>query len=95
MEGLTLVHWLLIGNFAMLLGVAAFIAALRKQQSDDARIFEQKIEHLFLAAVSRKPTKTEQKRAQELLKQRNDQPELALEDIWWALLNSNEFLSDH
>ena len=56
---------------------------------------EQKIEHLFLAAVSRKPTKTEQKRAQELLKQRNDQPELALEDIWWALLNSNEFLSDH
>ena len=56
---------------------------------------EQKIEHLFLAAVSRKPTKTEEKRAQELLKQRNDQPELALEDIWWALLNSNEFLSDH
>lgn len=52
MEGLTLVHWLLIGNFAMLLGVAAFIAALRKQQSDDARIFEQKIEHLEQGQVA-------------------------------------------
>jgi len=46
MEGLTLVHWLLIGNFAMLLVVAGFIVALRKQQMNDARLFEQKIEQL-------------------------------------------------
>lgn len=46
MEDLTLVHWLLIGNFAMLLSVAAFIVALRKQQTNDAELLEQKIEQL-------------------------------------------------
>jgi len=36
MNTLTLVHWLLIGNFAMLAGVALFIVALRRQQAADA-----------------------------------------------------------
>lgn len=46
MEDLTLVHWLLIGNFAMLLGVAAFLVALSKQQTRDSQLFEQKIGQL-------------------------------------------------
>jgi len=54
---------------------------------------EEKIEHLFLAAVARKPQKNELDLA---LKMINDTgPEIALQDIWWALLNSSEFTVDH
>lgn len=56
---------------------------------------EQKIAHLFLAALARQPTDKERTLALSLLKQHEDAPAEALEDIWWALLNSNEFLSDH
>ncbi len=56
---------------------------------------EQKIAHLFLAALARQPTAKERKVALALLEQHEDAPAEALEDIWWALLNSNEFLSDH
>lgn len=46
MNSLSLVHWLLIGNMAMLGGVAFFIVALRRQQSADARRLEDRIEVL-------------------------------------------------
>jgi len=46
MNSLSLVHWLLIGNMAMLAGVAFFIVALRRQQSSDARRLEDRIEVL-------------------------------------------------
>ncbi len=54
-----------------------------------------KIEHLFLAALSRKPTKREMEAAQTILGGNGQKPTSALEDIWWALLNSNEFILDH
>ena len=53
----------------------------------------QKVEHLFLAAVARKPTKRELKLVQQMLDQST--PDQMLQDIWWALLNSNEFILDH
>ncbi len=56
---------------------------------------EQKISHLFLAALARRPTAKERKLALSLLEQHQADPAKALEDVWWALLNSNEFLSDH
>lgn len=56
--------------------------------------FDEKVEHLFLAAVARKPTKVEHDVAADIHKRRGDVPS-ALQDIWWALLNSNEFILDH
>ncbi len=54
---------------------------------------EEKITHLFLAAIARVPT---QRELQQGLKMLSEQPaEVALQDIWWALLNSNEFILDH
>ena len=40
---LTLVHWLLIGNFTVLLAAAGFIVALRKQQSRETQQLEDNI----------------------------------------------------
>ena len=53
----------------------------------------QKVEHLFLASVARKPTKRELKLVQQMLNKTT--PQQMLQDIWWALLNSNEFILDH
>jgi len=55
----------------------------------------EKIEHLFLASLSRKPTGRELTAIQKILSSTKDKPAAALEDIWWALLNSNEFILDH
>ena len=52
-----------------------------------------KVDHLFLAAVARKPSKRELKLVQQMLDKTT--PEQMLQDIWWALLNSNEFILDH
>ncbi|MEO2021249.1 MAG: hypothetical protein ABGX05_05430, partial [Pirellulaceae bacterium] len=53
----------------------------------------EKVEHLFLTAVARKPTKRELKLVQQMMEKTS--PEQMLQDIWWALLNSNEFILDH
>jgi hypothetical protein len=55
---------------------------------------EDKVEHLFLAAVSRKPTPRESQLAARMLEHADDIA-VVLQDIWWALLNSNEFILDH
>lgn len=46
----------------------------------------EKIDHLFLAGIGRKPTKTERTLASDILNDRADSPQ-ALQAIWWALLN--------
>ena len=54
----------------------------------------QKVKRLFLMALGRQPTKTELNRAQQYLKESRDQ--LAVyQDMFWALLNSNEFIFNH
>lgn len=57
--------------------------------------FDEKVEHLFLTAVSRKPTRKEAELARSLAGMNGRNESAALEDIWWALLNSNEFILDH
>jgi len=57
--------------------------------------FDQKVEHLFLAALSRKPTRQELELARTLAGMNGQKEDAALEDIWWALLNSSEFALDH
>ena len=54
-----------------------------------------KIDHLYLAALARKPSAAELRMANELLAARGGDTAAALQDVWWALLNSNEFILNH
>lgn len=55
-----------------------------------------KIETLFLAAYSRKPTATEREKFLSLLLRENEaNRKTQLADIFWSLLNSQEFLLNH
>lgn len=55
----------------------------------------QRVEFLYLSALARKPTKTEMQLAVQLLTLRKGDVKAALQDVWWALLNSNEFILNH
>ncbi|MFP6750409.1 MAG: DUF1549 domain-containing protein [Pirellulaceae bacterium] len=55
----------------------------------------QKINYMFQAALSRNPTKSEVTIANKLLFARKGDTVAALQDIWWAVLNSNEFIINH
>jgi hypothetical protein len=55
----------------------------------------QKIETLYLAALARKPSTNELKTANALLAARKGDVVGALQDVWWAVLNSNEFIINH
>ena len=54
-----------------------------------------KLEHLFLAALSRKPTQQESTVVLDLVSDPSVDDVQVFQDIWWALLNSNEFILDH
>jgi hypothetical protein len=54
-----------------------------------------KIGQLFLAALGRRPTGGELQRANQLWLDRKQDAAAALQDIWWAVLNSNEFIMNH
>lgn len=68
---------------------------LYRVAADDKLKNPAKIETLFLAAVARRPTKLELQTANALLVARGGNPAAALQDLWWALLNSNEFILNH
>jgi len=53
------------------------------------------IDFLYQAALARKPTGTELEGANKLLQGRSGNLAAALQDVWWALLNSNEFILNH
>ncbi len=55
----------------------------------------QKIEYLFQAAVSRSPNNAELDIANKLLVARKGDAAAALQDMFWAVLNSNEFIMQH
>ena len=62
---------------------------------DPERTPQEKIEHLYLAALARRPTRDELTQAQRLVLLRGNNLGYALQDIWWVLLNSNEFIKVH
>jgi hypothetical protein len=53
-----------------------------------------RIEHLFKSGYSRRPTKRELRLATDLVSARGNSIE-AMKDIWWVILNSNEFIFNH
>jgi hypothetical protein len=55
----------------------------------------EKIRYLYMAAFSRRPTRQELALSNVLLAARGGDVGAALQDIWWALLNSNEFILIH
>ncbi|MFO0906495.1 MAG: DUF1553 domain-containing protein [Pirellulales bacterium] len=67
---------------------------LEKVAADKRLKPDEKIERLFQASLARRPTPQELQAARELLKLSPNDPLIGLRDLWWALLNSNEFLID-
>jgi hypothetical protein len=64
--------------------------------ASDARLNNPgKINALYLSALARKPTPSEIASANLLLMARHLDPAAALQDVWWAILNSNEFILNH
>jgi hypothetical protein len=55
----------------------------------------QKIDTLYLAALARAPSAKERQVATALLAARRGDVAGALQDVWWAVLNSNEFILIH
>jgi hypothetical protein len=54
-----------------------------------------KVNRLFLSGLSRPATPKELQTAGQLLKLQKEKYEYALQDLWWAILNSNEFIMNH
>jgi len=54
-----------------------------------------KIETLYLAALARKPARAEVEVASRMVAARKGDALGALQDVWWAILNSNEFIIKH
>ncbi|QDU94175.1 DUF1549 domain-containing protein [Lignipirellula cremea] len=81
---------------------------LQQVADNDRASAAQKIDYLFMAALARQPSKAEVGMANRLLRSRMDQaratqdraayekaPVASLQDMWWVLLNSNEFILIH
>ncbi|MFN5755871.1 MAG: DUF1549 and DUF1553 domain-containing protein [Planctomycetia bacterium] len=72
-------------------GTGGFLSRVASGNAKNAA----KIEMLYLAALARKPSKPEVAMANQLMKARQGDAIGALQDIWWAVLNSNEFILNH
>ena len=71
------------------------LAALRAARARGKNV-AQKIETLFLVALSRRPTEAEMEAFNEVYQSSNYRdPMLGLQDVFWAVLNSNEFIINH
>jgi hypothetical protein len=68
---------------------------LAKVANDPKRDNAEKIRYLYMAGLSRVPTRQELNISNELLVARGGDVRTALQDIWWAVLNTNEFILIH
>lgn len=68
---------------------------LDKIANDKSLSNREKINYLYRAALGRQPTKPEANLCNELLAARDDDVVGTLQDVWWAVLNSNEFILVH
>ena len=56
---------------------------------------KQKIDYLFKAGLGRKPNSTEANMAKAFFRARGENLAEALTDVWWVVLNTNEFIFNH
>ncbi len=63
--------------------------------ADTSRSHAQKIEELYMLAMSRVPTAEETQTAVAYLEKKKDNLRAAYEDLIWAVINSKEFLFNH
>lgn len=62
----------------------------------DAKLSDQqKIEQLYWTALSRRPTRAEMGLAQQVWRSHGGDTMAAMQDIYWAMLNTNEFILQH
>ncbi len=54
-----------------------------------------RLNYLFMNGLARRPSPNEKKVASALLRSRGGDEKEMLQDMWWALLNSNEFIMQH
>ena len=57
--------------------------------------YSKAVDHLFLAGLSRKPTSKERDLSRMMLAARQGDEKEALQDVWWVVLNTNEFILNH
>jgi len=57
--------------------------------------YKRKVDFLFKAGLGRRPKRSEQKLAEEFLSGYDGNTMEALSDMWWVILNSNEFIFNH
>ncbi len=55
----------------------------------------ERVTNLFQAGLARRPSKNELQIAAQLLRAREGDEKEMLQDMWWAVLNSNEFIMQH
>lgn len=67
---------------------------LVKQWLDEKLEVPQIIEHIFLRSLARKPTETEVQSLTKLVAE-SPNPQAGLEDAFWVVLNSREFMFNH
>jgi hypothetical protein len=63
--------------------------------SDPKMNNKQMVDYLFLAGLGRKPNRDELSLAIDFFQARQGDLREALRDIWWVVLNSNEFILNH
>jgi hypothetical protein len=89
-QGLMLFNGDLIRE-AISLEPGSWLHGLAQNKSNGA----EKIQYLFLAGLGRKPRNEEIAVAQQILIARKNDTGGMLQDMWWAVLNSNEFIFNH
>ena len=68
---------------------------LQRLVADSRTDFDKKVSYLYLAGLARKPTAAEMQDAQGAVADRKGNGAEALQDVWWTVLNSNEFIINH
>lgn len=69
--------------------------SLLHRVSGSRRSLDKKVDYLYVSALSRPATKKEQLAAKQLIQWRDGSVAEGLQDLWWAILNSNEFILNH
>ena len=69
-------------------------AVLNQLSSPKLRSDNQRIQALYVSALGRIPTRAEYAKIEKVMRQAPS-PVVAYQDLYWALLNSNEFVLNH